>query len=183
MDTAHNAQGRTREKSQTNQYDLTLPQSICDVLALTNYRPAEPIPRGYRYPQSAHPQGRRPDKSSPPTRQNGLTDPSLRPSITGKLEHSVSSIRHRSDFVDTGALKDLLPTSKSKKGAIEEATFDVPSELEDFFHNFADRPRAFSAIRAFCQQRGGDITFAEITALVKAGKVKQSREGYWMDQE
>ena len=115
--------GGPREKSQTNQYDLTLPQSICDVLASTYYRPAEPIPHGYRYPQSARTKGRRPDKSSTPTRQNGLTDPSLGPSITrkleqGSIEHSVSSIRHRSDFVDTGALEDLLPTSKSKKGAI-----------------------------------------------------------------
>ena len=56
------------------------------------------------------------------------------------------------------------------------------SLCEHFFRNFATRPRSFGAIRSFCQQNGDDITFGELTALVNAGKVKQSRDGYWMDE-
>ena len=59
----------------------------------------------------------------------------------------------------------------------------VEDMVEHFLINFASRPRSFSAIRSFCQQNGGDITFSELSALVNAGRVKQSHDGYWMDEE
>ena len=177
--------GGPREKNQTNLYDLRLPQSICHFLLSINYRPADPISDGYRYPQSAPTEGGRPDKSDTPTRQNGHTDPSLEPSITGKLEqgrleHSVSEIRHRPL---TRSVRTDLEGSKKR---IEEGVgdeFEVPASVERFFSECATGPRPFSAIRAFCQQWGGDITQAEITALVRAGKLKKFPDGYFMEIE
>jgi hypothetical protein len=94
--------GGPREKNQTNLYELTLPQSICDVLASIGYEPPGPGGRGYKYPTS----GDRPDKTTTPTRQNGGADPSLGPSITekleqGRIEHSVSK--------DTASAASRLP--------------------------------------------------------------------------
>jgi hypothetical protein len=72
------------------------------------------------------------------------------------------------------------PYDEAKKG--EAYSEDPLSLCEHFLHNPASRPRSFSAIRAFCRQNKGDISFGQLTALVNAGKVKQSRDGYWMDE-
>jgi hypothetical protein len=133
--------------------------------------------------------GYRHDKPGVPTRQMGGTETTIEPPITEKLqnreviEHSVLNERHRSDFVGPGAFEDRLPISEGRKGTAEEVDTLVEDMVEHFFHNFASRPRPFSAIRSFCQQNGGDITFSDLTALVKAGKVQQSHEGYWMEEE
>jgi hypothetical protein len=47
--------GGPHGKNQTNLYDLTLPTSICEVLAEINYRPSGPILQGYRYPTTRPP--------------------------------------------------------------------------------------------------------------------------------
>jgi hypothetical protein len=41
--------GGPKEKDQTNEYDLTLPASVCGVLAMVGYQPPGPTPRDYRY--------------------------------------------------------------------------------------------------------------------------------------
>ena len=134
-------------------------------------------------------------ETRPPTRQNGGTDTTKAGGRHGNstahnrevynrevTEHSVLSERHRSDFVGPGAFE--AQSINLKEGAAEEGAYseDALSLCEHFFQNFATKPRSFGALRSFCQQNKSDITFGELTALVNAGKVKQSRDGYWMDE-
>jgi hypothetical protein len=90
--------GGSPDKNQTNLYELTLPQSICDILASIEYRPPGLGRDAYRYLTSDD----QPDKTPLATGQNGGTDRTNeggRPDIralqnredrTGKVEHSVS---------------------------------------------------------------------------------------------
>ena len=149
--------------NRSNLYRLTLPVQITKMLA------------------------EREDNSSKPRGQIQQTERTPASPITSASrtrvanEHSDLSDRHR-PLARTGAPK--AQSIDVKEGATEEGAYseDTLSLCEHFFHNFATRPRSFGAIRSFCQQNGDDITFGELTALVNAGKVKQSRDGYWMDE-
>jgi hypothetical protein len=128
------------------------------------------------------------DISGVPRGHFGDTEGTIAPPITGKyqnrevIEHSVTEVTAPIRLA-AGSAHSRAISDSGRKGSAEEVSAMVESDVEDFLINFCDRPRSFGAIRAFCQARNSDITFNELTALVRAGKVKQSRDGYWMDED
>jgi hypothetical protein len=159
----HLRHGGDARHNQSNLYTLTIPP---DILAMLH------PPIGQKAP---------PDRANDPSRE-GCTAPLIGKSLIGKIEYSDLSDRHR-PLARTGALQ--VQSIHLKEGATGEEGYseDALSLCEHFFHNFAYRPRSFGALRSFCQQNNSDITFGELAALVRAGRVKQSRDGYWMDED
>jgi hypothetical protein len=147
--------GDTRH-NQSNLYTLTIPP---DILAML--RP----PTG---------QMDAPDRTNTPSRPDSPVPLILKLKILN--DKSSALARH-----PPGAIKEMKEVKEGvadKEGSYSE---DALSLCEHFFHNCSNKPRSFSALRAFCRQNKGDITFGQLTALVNAGKVRQSRDGYWME--
>ena len=143
--------GDTRH-NQSNLYTLTIPP---DILAM--------FPTG---------QTAAPDRTNTPSRPDS-TALLISNLLISKNKSSVLSERHR-----PGAIEEVKEVVADKEGSYSE---DVLSLCKHFFQNCANKPRPFGAVRAFCRQNKSDITFGQLTALVNAGKVRQSRDGYWME--
>ena len=143
--------GDTRH-NQSNLYTLTIPP---DILASTGQMDA-------------------PDRTNTPFRPDS---PVLLILNTVILKNKSSALARHPPGANE-EVKEAKEEVADKEGSYSE---DVLGLCTHFFHNCSNRPRSFGALRAFCQQNKGDITFGQLTALVKAGKVKQSRDGYWME--
>jgi hypothetical protein len=101
--------GGPKEKNQTNLYELTLPQSICDRLAPIGYRPSGPGQHSYKHPTSDD----RHDKQAGATRQNGGADTANNPPRTGNLQNREVIEPSVSEDTATFASRSV---AQSKKG-------------------------------------------------------------------
>jgi hypothetical protein len=156
--------GGPREKSQTNLYELTLPDSICEVLAEINYHPPGPTPRDYKYPT---PRGVQTGGSRGTNRG---VEGYVHTPITGKYNREV--IEQRKDTASLASLaqraedpssKDLLEEGKrvgerALRGREQEAK-PSPDPLEGWAGYTA---RELEAVRVGISTHGYDT----VTAVV-----------------
>jgi hypothetical protein len=179
--------GHRKGRNRTNLYELTLPPSICNLLASIGYRPPEPISPDYKYPTT----GPRPDKIAPRPDNRAPQNRVL-------LKHSVC--KHTASFADAHEAHriPIKDSSQEKEEEFEGKSVGLSPlsnsfSLEDVEHvqnlilaEEGPRVRVSIAKIVGMGREPGMWEYAidgrQIGAMARAGYLRREGDDVWLDE-